>query len=177
MAKRRPADAGPLLLHPHPRLCPFPAASLRRRLLDAIRCGASRRRPAPAMSPERHPNPACKRRLSDLLKNPENHHSNVPSAATAAADDDASYQARRKMEALEELRGVVRGLQFGDAEKKKKAAMAVRKLAKADAGARETLAMLGAIPTLVGMLDIAGDLNFQTQILYALLNLEIGNDL
>lgn len=173
MAKRRPAHVGPLLLHPHPPLCPpFPPASLRRRLLDAMRCGASRRRPAPAMSPERHPNPAGKRRLSDLLEKPESHHSNVPSAAAG----DAGYQARRKMEALEELRGVVRGLQFGDAEKKKKAAMAVRKLAKADAGARETLAMLGAIPTLVGMLDVAGDLNFQTQILYALLNLEIGND-
>lgn len=160
MAKRRPADA-----------------SLRRRLLDVMRCGASRRRPAPAMSPERHPNPAGKRRLSDLLKSPESHHSNAPANAATTATADGNYQARRKMEALEELRGVVRGLQFGDAEKKKKAAMAVRKLAKADAHARETLAMLGAIPTLVGMLDIAGDVNFQTQVLYALLNLEIGNDL
>nr|DAD36371.1 TPA_asm: hypothetical protein HUJ06_007012 [Nelumbo nucifera] len=53
--------------------------------------------------------------------------------------------------------------------------MDVRRLEKEDTEARATLAMLGAIPPLVGMLD-SSDLDFQIASLYALLNLGTGND-
>ncbi|BAT96980.1 hypothetical protein VIGAN_09031500 [Vigna angularis var. angularis] len=55
------------------------------------------------------------------------------------------------------------------------AAERVRSLAKEDAEARANLAMLGAIPPLVGMLD-SEDAHSQIASLYALLNLGIGND-
>ncbi|CAA6670970.1 unnamed protein product [Spirodela intermedia] len=90
-------------------------------------------------------------------------------------------ETRRKMEALEVLQGVVKRLQpRDDVEneqdlRKMEAAKDVRRLAKEDTEARETLAMLGAIPPLVGMLDSA-DVNIQEASLYALLNLGVGND-
>ncbi|MQL85422.1 hypothetical protein Taro_017940 [Colocasia esculenta] len=52
----------------------------------------------------------------------------------------------------------------------------VRQLAKEDPTAQETLAMIGVIPPLVGMLD-SGDVNVQVATLYALLNLNVGNDM
>jgi hypothetical protein len=48
-------------------------------------------------------------------------------------------------------------------------------LCKEDGKARVTLSMLGAIPPLVGMLDLE-DFECQIDALYALLNLGIGND-
>lgn len=93
-------------------------------------------------------------------------------------------ETRRKVEALEKLKRVVRDLRDaeegeGEAdreeEKRRESARRVRLLAKEDPGARTTLAMLGAIPPLVGMLD-SSDLDSQIASLYALLNLGIGND-
>ncbi|XP_076929905.1 U-box domain-containing protein 45-like [Bidens hawaiensis] len=51
----------------------------------------------------------------------------------------------------------------------------VRELAKADSKARTKLALLGAIPPLVAMLETE-DLDSQISALYALLNIGIGND-
>lgn len=91
----------------------------------------------------------------------------------AEAESDA--ETRKKVEALEELKRVVKDLQ--EEEKRKVAAASdVRLLAKEDSDARVTLAMLGAIPPLVGMLDIE-DVDAQIASLYALLNLGIANDL
>lgn len=78
-------------------------------------------------------------------------------------------------EALEELKRVVTELQDVDSVKRKAAASIARLRAKEDLEARVTLAILGAIPPLVGMLD-SEDVETQIASLYALLNLGIGND-
>lgn len=86
---------------------------------------------------------------------------------------------RRKAEALKEMKGVVRTLSEGrDVVEIVNAASEVRRLAKDDSFARETLAMLGAIPPLIGMLgnDVDGD-DWKVAALYALLNLAIRNDM
>lgn len=86
-------------------------------------------------------------------------------------------EVRRKEERLEELRMAVKMLQSeNDVEERENGASLVRGFAKEDGDARCTLAMLGAIPPLVAMLD---DHNHDSliQALYALLNLGIGNDL
>lgn len=62
-------------------------------------------------------------------------------------------------------------------ERQREAAMEIRRMAKEDAEARETLALLGAIPPLVGMLDAELELDSQVAALYAILNLAIGNDM
>ncbi|KAG9456291.1 hypothetical protein H6P81_000799 [Aristolochia fimbriata] len=181
MAKYRRNDVGSLVLDRPPgshfRLWPgFSGAAFRRKLFDTMRCGVSRHRREEARSPEQQrpvklPGSKSGRgseRLSELL------------SLEAAADvgfDESEAETKRKMLILDELRGVVKRLQFEDGEKKKNAARDVRRLAKEDAEARVTLAMLGAIPTLVGMLDAEEDSDFRIQALYALLNLGIGNDM
>lgn len=91
---------------------------------------------------------------------------------------------RRKEERLEELRAAVRMLQ--NVEERENGAKLVRSFAKEDCDARSTLAMLGAIPPLVTMLDhdhhhdgdgYDDDDGSLIQAFYALLNLGIGNDL
>ena len=90
-------------------------------------------------------------------------------------------ETRSKTEEFEELQNVVRKLQSYGVEKcdrdffRKEAAAELRKLAKNDETARETLAMLGAIPPLVEMLD-SDEIDVQIASLYALLNLGIRND-
>ncbi|GAV59953.1 hypothetical protein CFOL_v3_03484 [Cephalotus follicularis] len=101
------------------------------------------------------------------------------------AEAESEAETRKKVEALDELKRVVKQLQLQDKDddddeddtKKKKsiAASHVRLLAKEDSEARVTLAMLGAIPPLVGMLDI-DSVDTQISSLYALLNLGIAND-
>lgn len=163
----------------------FSAASFRRLLLDSMSCGASRRHRT--MSPEQQrPLPPRKlgvsaRRLSELLKSAADDDSEDTNSYSSSSGSSGEWEARRKMEAFEELCKVVKLLQFEEEkEKRKQAASEVRRLAKDDADARETLAMLGAIPTLVGMLDMHSllvELDFQIHVLYALLNLGIGNDM
>ncbi|GLJ29162.1 hypothetical protein SUGI_0574990 [Cryptomeria japonica] len=96
--------------------------------------------------------------------------------ATIGRDEEEIEHVERKIRAFNELQTVVQSLQFGNEIAQKKAAIDIRKLAKDDAHARVTLAMLGAIPPLVGMLD-SSEANVQTSALFALLNLAIGNDL
>ncbi|KAK2392061.1 U-box domain-containing protein [Trifolium repens] len=81
----------------------------------------------------------------------------------------------KKEEILTELKQVVKELREEDSTKRRIAAARVRSLAKDDSEARGTLAMLGAISPLVGMLA-SEDLHSQIDSLYALLNLGIGND-
>ncbi|EOA16444.1 hypothetical protein CARUB_v10004600mg [Capsella rubella] len=107
------------------------------------------------------------------------------------AEVEADVETKNKEEALEVLKRVVRELQSssaaavaarGDEEdgggcrKKIAAASEVRLLAKEDSEARVTLAMLGAIPPLVSMIDDSRIVDAQIASLYALLNLGIRND-
>ncbi|ESQ53992.1 hypothetical protein EUTSA_v10024943mg [Eutrema salsugineum] len=104
------------------------------------------------------------------------------------AEVEADVETKKKEEALEVLKRVVRELQAsaaaargfdddgGDCQKKLTAASEVRLLAKEDSEARVTLAMLGAIPPLVSMIDDSRIADAQIASLYALLNLGIGND-
>lgn len=110
------------------------------------------------------------------------------------AEVEADVETKKKEEALEVLKRVVRELQSaaavvargdeegddnnngGDCQRKLAAASEVRLLAKEDSEARVTLAMLGAIPPLVSMIDDSRIVEAQIASLYALLNLGIGND-
>ncbi|XP_010942114.1 U-box domain-containing protein 45 [Elaeis guineensis] len=169
MAKCERGDEGGFRLWPF-----FSVAAFRRKLLEAMMCGVSRHRRksgAAFGSPERRPRNTGSERLAELLR----------AEFSEAGSDEAEVETRRKIEAFEELQRVVGSLQTGEGDnagedRRKEAAGEVRRLAKDDAEARETLAMLGAIPPLVGMLD-SPDPDFQIAALYALLNIGIGNDL
>lgn len=169
------ADAGGFRIWPI-----FSAASLRRKVLEVLACGGgggdgggSCRGRTAYRSPQRIPRPRPRSdKLAELLR------AEQPSECSDEAEAEA---AARKVEALEELKGVVGALRDGGGDgcmSRVEAAMAVRSKAKDDAGAREMLAMLGAIPPLVAMLDEGGDVgeDVTTAALYALLNLGIGND-
>ncbi|XP_022731216.1 U-box domain-containing protein 45-like [Durio zibethinus] len=172
----------------------FSGAAFRRKFFDAVSCGASSRHrhqlvqevlndtaPQPTPPPTttiksvlkesnetktadrvvKKPNKSGKpEKLADLLN-------------LAEAETDA--ETKKKVEALEELKRVVKELQVEEEENKRKAASRIRLLTKEDSEARVTLAMLGTIPPLVAMLDFE-DSDSQIAALYALLNLGIGND-
>ncbi|KAJ6406152.1 hypothetical protein OIU84_009804 [Salix udensis] len=91
------------------------------------------------------------------------------------AEAESESETRKKVEVLEGMKRVVRELQVDEGVKRREAACNVRLLCKDDAKARVTLSMVGAIPPLVGMLDLE-DFECQIDALYALLNLGIGND-
>uniref|UniRef100_A0A0E0ES87 Armadillo repeat-containing domain-containing protein n=1 Tax=Oryza meridionalis TaxID=40149 RepID=A0A0E0ES87_9ORYZ len=165
------------------RLWPiFSAAALRRKLLEVLTCGGggggagggSCRGKNGYRSPQPRPRPRSDR-LAELLR------AEPSECGDEAEDADAAV---KKVEALEELKVVVGALQVGDGDNagggnmcRVEAATVVRRKAKDDAGAREMLAMLGAIPPLVAMLDESGGSEeMVAAALYALLNLGIGND-
>lgn len=130
-------------------------------------------------------------KLSDLLKLSEKE--NEP-------DEEEAETVKRKVEALEELKTAVKNLQSSNSSSQQleenenhgflasdvhvlEAAKEVRRLAKDDSQARTTLALLGAIPPLVALLDAPRlplhpppDVCPKIPALYALLNLGIGND-
>ncbi|KAI7749508.1 hypothetical protein M8C21_001873 [Ambrosia artemisiifolia] len=89
--------------------------------------------------------------------------------------EEEEEEVKKKVEVLEEMKEVVKRLQCGGNDDVLVGAKEVRRLAKDDLNARATLASLGAIPPLVGMLE-SGDLECQIAGLYAVLNLGIGND-
>ncbi|KAF9681302.1 hypothetical protein SADUNF_Sadunf06G0211800 [Salix dunnii] len=91
------------------------------------------------------------------------------------AEAESENETRKKVEVLEGMKRVVRELQVDEGVKRREAACNVRLLCKEDGKARVTLSMVGAIPPLVGMLDLE-DFECQIDALYALLNLGIGND-
>ncbi|KAJ0965896.1 hypothetical protein J5N97_027034 [Dioscorea zingiberensis] len=175
MAKCARADAGALAGNGGFRLWPlFSAAVIRRKLLEAMMCGVScqKRRHSPAPSPALEPVALGSRRkcgserLAELLM----------AEASESGSEEAEAEIKRKIEVLEELKSVVKRLQEEDHNGRRSAAMDVRRLAKDDPEARETLAMLGSIPPLVGMLD-SDDHDLQIATLYSLVNLGIGNDM
>ncbi|KAK9279340.1 hypothetical protein L1049_013019 [Liquidambar formosana] len=201
MAKCHRNDVGSLILNRaatagagsnHCRLwTSFSGATFRRKLFEVIACGASRRHHG-----HHHPddddvsiglesaeeNAAPRKRgsdpkrtgsekLSDLLKMSES-----SDAGDSCGSSESEAVTMKKIEALDELKRVAKMLQVEGREERVVAASNVRKLAKEDVAARSTLAMLGVIPPLVGMID-SEDLDSQIASLYALLNLGIGNDL
>ncbi|XP_059460622.1 U-box domain-containing protein 4-like [Corylus avellana] len=155
----------------------FSGSAFRRVIFDAVSCGGgsrqrNRRREeeefivatarSTAKAPEKR-KAVRSEKLADLLS----------MADSPEAESDA--ETKRKEDALEELKRVARDLQAEDLATRKYAARSVRLRAKEDSEARVTLAMLGAIPPLVGMLD-SEDADSQIASLYAMLNLGIGND-
>ncbi|CAK7353904.1 unnamed protein product [Dovyalis caffra] len=93
----------------------------------------------------------------------------------SVAEAESETETQKKIEVLEGMKRIVRELQVEEGGKRREAACNVRLLCKEDGKARVTLSMLGAIPPLVGMLDLE-DFQCQIDALYALLNLGIGND-
>ncbi|XP_073147357.1 U-box domain-containing protein 45-like [Henckelia pumila] len=134
-------------------------------IIDSVRCGGggggiqgnSRRKEAGA---KKQPG---SEKLSELLKQPE-----------WWENEDV----RRKEDELGGLKRVAKNLQVESMTAAAEAATEVRRLTKDDPQARTTLALLGAIPPLVALLDGGQDPTFKSHItaLYALLNLAIGND-
>lgn len=161
-------------------------SSCRRKIIDTMRCGGGGyRHRHTAKSPvvekpkeEERKRSECR---SDVIQNQKNikiKKSEKLSELLRMSESWSSEEeedVKKKVEVLEELKRVVKGLQCGGDAEVLGSAREVRRLAKEDLDARTTLALLGAIPPLVAMLD-SDDLDSQIAALYALLNLGIGND-
>lgn len=175
MAKCHRNNVDPLNLHRIPSassssstsLNSFSRSTFRRLILDAISCGASSRHQRQLQQDQEDKTTIGSKSGDDDL-------------ATTKSEKlcdllDTTKMEKKKEETLEILKRVVKDLEAE--EKKAVAASEVRLLAKDDTEARVSLAMLGAIPPLVGMIDDDSQ-NEDAQIasLYALLNLGIGND-
>ncbi|XWS26168.1 hypothetical protein CRYUN_Cryun26dG0007800 [Craigia yunnanensis] len=173
-------------------------AAFRRKFFDAVSCGASSRHRHQLMQEvlndtvHQHPPPGTTtiksilkesnepKKPDKVVKKPNNNgKSDKLADLLNLAEVETDVETKKKMEALEELKRVVKELQVEEEEeekeKKRKAATRVRLLTKEDSEARVTLALLGTIPPLVAMLDFE-DSDSQIAALYALLNLGIGND-
>ncbi|XP_052184156.1 U-box domain-containing protein 13-like [Diospyros lotus] len=155
---------------------PFRSASLRRMIFDAMRCGGSALRHDGRADAKAKENDQKQRsgsvekknggseKLSEILK--------LSGTTCAGVGESAEEEAKRKADKLQELKRVVEKLQSDDVLG---GAMDVRRLTKENSEARTTLALLGAIPPLVSLLD-SEDLHCQIASLYALLNLGIANE-
>lgn len=161
----------------------FSGTSFRRMILNTMRCGGAGDHQVAKMSATEKPKQrdhhdqnkqrsfgkeeGKKKRnekLSELLRLSDGE------AAEAEAEE-----VRRKVEEFEELKRVVKRLQMESDDDVLKGAVEVRRIAKESKEGRSNLALMGAIPPLVSLLD---SVNLESQIasLYALLNLAIGND-
>ncbi|XP_074287065.1 U-box domain-containing protein 45 [Silene latifolia] len=163
-----------------------PWTAIRRTLLAAITCGrtttVTTTAPTPK-KPEPRSEPVSERsepgKLYEMLNL-----SSTSDESTETAEMTEEMR-RRKEEKLAEMTAAVGLLQSDDVEEREKGAKMVRGFAKEDGDARSTLAMLGAIPPLVSIIDLHIDHHHDDQhvhvlkieALYALLNLGIGNDL
>ncbi|XP_021769427.1 U-box domain-containing protein 14-like [Chenopodium quinoa] len=189
MAKCHPPqnDVGSLILNhsssPHHHHCRLWNSFSLRKLLATVSCGGAAISKPSKPKNSHHPNtqinkpeptpsthgPGGSGKLADLL--------NLSSSSCSSERREKVEQnvedVKKKEERLEELRMAVRLLH---SEERENGAKLVRSFAKEDAEARSTLAMLGAIPPLVAMLDYDHHQSL-IQPLYALLNLGIANDL
>ncbi|KAF8400535.1 hypothetical protein HHK36_013834 [Tetracentron sinense] len=160
----------------------FSGAAFRRKLFDTMLCGISRHDrdvDCNVRSPQKEKKQQQQEQISESKKNVRSERLSELLNLSDASEmclDETEAETRKKIEVFEELQGVVKRLQCEEGSQRVDAAINVRRLAKDDSEARETLALLGAIPPLVGMLD-SDDLDFQIASLYALLNLGIGNDM
>ena len=164
------------------RLCTaFSGAAFRRRIYDTVSCGGSSR------YRHRYKDQSMddESRTGDLKEEKQRRNRKVVNGRSEKLADllnlvesvemESEVETRKKEEALEELKRTVKDLQVVDLVKRKAAASNVRLMAKEDLVIRGTLALLGAIPPLVPMLDLE-DEQSQIAALYALLNLGIGNN-
>ncbi|KAG9155978.1 hypothetical protein Leryth_012054 [Lithospermum erythrorhizon] len=111
-------------------------------------------------------------KLSELLSVPE-----LSDLEAEEKERQKEVVVMKKMEALEHFKKVVNGLSQCQNDMVLEAAMEVRRLTKEDFEARTTLALLGAIPPLVALLEVEVlQSSSQIEALYALLNLSINND-
>ncbi|XP_060214342.1 U-box domain-containing protein 45 [Lycium barbarum] len=158
----------------HPGWNNVPSSFFRRMILDALRCGGGGRghkkrsppdQPPPRSECEYKKPPGSDNKLSDLLRLSE-----------LSEDNEEEEDIGRKMQMLEELKRVVKCLQSSDSSCVLDGAKEVRRLTKDDSQARTNLALLGAIPPLISLLDDSQDSVSHIASLYALLNLAIAND-
>lgn len=145
---------------------------LRRMIFDAVSCGGTSRYRYRQRGGEEDDGGDFSSTASHAVKEQR---SEKLSDLLNVAESETTAEAQKKEEALAELKHVVAELRGEDFTKRRIAASRVRSLAKEDSEARANLAMLGAIPPLVGLLD-SEDVDSQIASLYALLNLGIGND-
>ncbi|XP_047329135.1 U-box domain-containing protein 14-like [Impatiens glandulifera] len=149
----------------------FPRTSFRRRITVTMCCGGAScfggdENDLKSMSSVRKCEPECKKitgskKLSELLS--------LSDPPCADIDEEVTEDVKRK---VEKMRRAVQKLQHDDGLG---GATDVRMLTKEDSDSRTRLALLGAIPPLVALLD-SEDIDSQIASLYALLNLGIGND-
>ncbi|KVH91693.1 Armadillo, partial [Cynara cardunculus var. scolymus] len=191
MGKFQQSNLGSVILDHHPTTAAGGNfrlwSSCRRKIINTMRCGGGGggyRHRHTAKSPvvekpkeEEEKRSECR---SDVIQNQRNRKSKKSEKLSELLRMSDSWSSeeedvKKKVEVLEELKRVVKGLQCGGDAEVLGGAREVRRLAKEDLDARTTLALLGAIPPLVAMLD-SDDLDSQIAALYALLNLGIGND-
>ncbi|KAI4316390.1 hypothetical protein L6164_024374 [Bauhinia variegata] len=163
----------------------FSASSFRRIIFDAVSCGGSSRyhhRNRDDFSCSFSTTRSDSGNLKEKQRQGDSKSRTKPNARSEKlsdllniAESETDAETKKKEDELEELKRIVKELQGEDLMKQQMAASNVRLLAKEDLKIRGTLAMLGAIPPLVGMLDLE-DVQSQIASLYALLNLGIGND-
>lgn len=159
-------------------------STCRRKIIDTMRCGGGGYRqsynvhsPGVEKPKEEGKRSECRSGVVQSNNNCKNKKSEKLSELLRMTElcEEEEEEVKKKVEVLEELKRVVKGLQCGGDVEVLGGAKEVRRLAKEDGDARTTLALLGAIPPLVAMLDSDG-LDSQIAALYALLNLGIGND-
>lgn len=174
----------------HFRFCTaFSGAAFRRRIYDAVSCGGSsryrHRYKDETMDDEPRAGNRSASASTDLKEEERPRNQKLPNGRSEklvdllnlaeSVEPENEAETRKKEEALEELKRTVKDLQVEDLVRRKAAASHVRLMAKEDLVIRGTLALLGAIPPLVAMLDLE-DEQSQIAALYALLNLGIGNN-
>ncbi|KAL0557602.1 hypothetical protein IC582_006150 [Cucumis melo] len=174
----------------HFRFCTsFSGAAFRRRIYDAVSCGGSSRYRHRYKDEIMDEDPTMGNgSVSRDLKEQEEEKPRKQKLGNGKSEKlvdllnladsvelENEAETRRKEEELKELKHTVKDLQAEDLGKRKSAASSVRLMAKEDLVIRGTLALLGAIPPLVAMLDLE-DEQSQIAALYALLNLGIGNN-
>ena len=158
------------------------AASFRRIIFDAVSCGASSCYAARSNISDEKQHLQQKQQHHKTTSMKNNAKSEKLSDLLSIAEAETDVETKKKEEKLEDLKRLVKELQQHEEDstknKKSEAAAKVRLLAKEELEVRGTLAMLGAIPPLVAMLDETeqNDVNSLVSSLYALLNLGIGND-
>lgn len=150
-------------------------SSCRRKIINTMSCGGGggyrhRHSPVKENSPEKLP----EKKRSDVIKIKKSEKLSELLKMSEMMEEEEE-EVKKKVEVLEELKAVVKRLQCGGNDGVLSGAVDVRRLAKDDCDARSTLALLGAIPPLVAVID-SGDLDSRIAALYALLNLGIGND-
>ncbi|XP_010429506.1 PREDICTED: U-box domain-containing protein 4-like [Camelina sativa] len=183
MAKCHRNNVDPLILHRIPSASSsssssvntFSGSSFRRIIFDALSCGGSSRYQRELREEEEEDGSKSTTTIGEDLAKKTEKLCDLLNLAVI----ESGVETKKKEETLEVLKRVVKDLQAAEAEAEKKVAAAseVRLLAKDDSEVRVTLAMLGAIPPLVSMIDDDSLIeDAQISSLYSLLNLGIGND-